>query len=147
MWSKNFDSWNVLKKQLDERERTGHFGAREVWWCYVGVNIGREQGGHDEGFERPVLVIKGFGTDLFWGVLLSTKIKPSNRYYLPLKHDGIMFSAIISQLRLMDTRRLIRKMYVLEPTGFKEIQLRLIQELANIKSDPPMEGPRVPKEL
>jgi hypothetical protein len=139
MWSKNYDGWNQLKQQLELSELTGHFRAREVWFCSIGINVGREQDGQNVLFERPVLILKTFTPELFWGVSLSTKIKPTNPYYLSFRHGGEEFSAIISQLRLYDTKRLIRKLYTLEPTTFKEIQLRLIQELAEIgiKSDPP----------
>lgn len=34
------------------------FYEREIWWCSLGVNIGFEQDGTNDLFERPVLVIK-----------------------------------------------------------------------------------------
>ena len=46
--SKDFDSWNGEKKNL---EQIGHnnlvFHEREIWWCSIGVNLGDEQDGLD----------------------------------------------------------------------------------------------------
>jgi hypothetical protein len=64
--------------------------------------------------ERPVLIVKGFSTTHFWGLLLTTKLKPNNRCNHAFKHDGMGYDAIISQLRVYDAKRLIRKLYALE---------------------------------
>ena len=54
---KDFDSWNKEKKGL---ENVGHdilsFHEREIWWCSIGINLGDEQDGKNELFERPVLI-------------------------------------------------------------------------------------------
>lgn len=146
---KNFDEWNSYKKQLEHEGVSAYFQVREVWWCSIGVNIGSEQDGHHERFERPVLVLKGFSTQLFWGVPISTKIKPRNPYYLSFMHDKQQYSAIISQLRLFDARRLTRKLYAMSQASFSDIQLRIIREIASaeIKTDPRVGSPRSPKAL
>ncbi len=133
MWSKDFDGWNALKKRLDEADAGAFFAEREVWHCSIGVNVGREQDGHNDRFERPVLIVRGFDTNLFWGVPLSTKVKAANPYYFSYRHDGQMYAAIISQLRAFDGRRLVRKLYTMEPVTFRDIQMRLIKEIASGK--------------
>lgn len=59
--SKDFDSWNKLKKRVNyafrERDRAKE---REIWWCLIGHNIGSEQDGSYERFERPVIILKRF---------------------------------------------------------------------------------------
>ena len=39
---KDFDNWNTRKKDLHAKKRYPTFKEREVWWCYVGTNIGHE---------------------------------------------------------------------------------------------------------
>jgi mRNA interferase MazF len=128
--AKEFDTWNAYKKQLDSGGVIAYFRAREVWWCSIGVNVGREQDGHHERFERPVLVLRRFSNELFWGVPISTKIKPDNRYYFAFDQGGVTYSAITSQLRIFDARRLARKLYTMQNQDFAEIKLALIREIA-----------------
>lgn len=74
--SKNFDKWNEIKKKLDVSERSVEFNEREIWWCSIGINVGSEQHSQTEDFSRPVLVIRKFTRDIFWGIPLTTRIKP-----------------------------------------------------------------------
>ena len=57
---KDFDKWNELKKKIDTREDIEEneifIKNRQIWWCSIGLNVGSEQNGHGEVFERPVLV-------------------------------------------------------------------------------------------
>ena len=41
---KDFDKWNIEKKNLDERliNKNSFFYPREVWWCSIGINVGVE---------------------------------------------------------------------------------------------------------
>lgn len=127
---KDFDSWNELKKDLAGTDSTAYCKAREVWWCSLGVNIGFEQDGKHDLFERPVLVARVFNKSVFWGIPLSTKIKHENPHYLSLKHDKLHYSAIISQLRLFDTKRLQRKLYKITQGQYELVVERIKQELA-----------------
>lgn len=127
---KNFDGWNELKKQLHNKANIDfYFKEREIWFCSLGVNIGFEQDGKKEGFERPVLIIKKFDKYVFWGVPLSTKMKPGNTHYLALQHGTLQFSAIISQLRLYSASRLTRKLYRLANARYRLVLERVISEL------------------
>ena len=64
----NFNAWNEKKKILAADERLAEFHERQVWWCSIGINIGSEQHSQSEDFSRPILVIKKFTRDIFWGV-------------------------------------------------------------------------------
>ncbi len=55
------------------------------------------------------MIIRKFNNDVFWGVALSTKQK-EGMYYYNFTINGVQQYAIISQLRLYDKNRLIRKM-------------------------------------
>ena len=77
---KDFDSWNIQKKVINTSSRSPTFKEREIWWCRLGVNIGHEQDGKGMQAYRPILVLKKFNRQIFWGVPLTTQIK-DNQYY------------------------------------------------------------------
>jgi mRNA interferase MazF len=129
MSDKDFDSWNNIKKGIEQRNNNAFCKNAEVWWCSLGLNIGFEQDGKNQLFERPVLVVRRFNKSVFWGVPLSTKVKPKNPHYLQLRHDNQDYSAIISQLRLYDSKRLQRKMYKISKEEFKKVTERIHKEL------------------
>ena len=51
MYTKLFDEWNEVKKQLNVRDPTTYFKEGAVWYCSIGVNIGREIDGKHENYE------------------------------------------------------------------------------------------------
>ena len=73
---KDFDGWNTRKKSINERDtKDVYFYEREIWWCSLGANVGFEQDGTDEFFERPVVIIKKYNPQIFLAVPLSTTSK------------------------------------------------------------------------
>ncbi len=120
--SKDFNAWNEKKKKLNEIEP--HFYREgEVWWCSVGVNVGVEMDGKGTKFDRPVVIIKSFGRDALIGIPL-TGCRRDGRYYVYLgKILNVENSAIISQIRLFDARRLIMKISTLDGHLFSYLQI------------------------
>ena len=118
---KQFDEWNGIKKAVNDQ--TGKlYGVRDIWWCSLGVNVGFEQDGTGTSFERPVVVLRGFSRSVCLVVPLTTSQKP-NKYHVALGDiDGKQASAIISQVRLVDSRRFIDKIGMLETTKFEELK-------------------------
>ncbi len=57
---KDFDTWNIQKKEIHESGEGRFYRAREVWWCSLGINIGFEQDGTGKTSDRPVLILKPF---------------------------------------------------------------------------------------
>lgn len=124
--SKDFNRWNEQKKKIHAREGEVFFHEREIWWCSLGVNIGFEQDGTNELFERPMLVIKKFNRDVLW-VLPLTRSSKENRYYVPITVGDSNSAVILSQLRLISSKRLQRYMHKLPQGQFKQI-IRLVQQ-------------------
>ena len=124
---KDFDTWNKEKKEL---ENIGHdtlsFHEREIWWCSIGLNVGDEQDGKNELFERPVLILKKFNNRIAWVLPMSTKEK-DGIYYYSLTHDGKVFTVILSQLRLISVKRFRRFIRKISPNQFKIIQDKLVR--------------------
>lgn len=126
---KDFDTWNGEKKKLHNGNfEELIFHEREIWWCSIGVNIGDEQDGKNELFERPVLVIKKFNRKLAWVLPMSAKPK-EGKYYFHIEHDGKTFSVILSQLRLLSVKRFHRFVRKIPPKQFEDIKRLLISFL------------------
>ncbi len=120
---KDFDTWNNQKKNIQSAGSSQVFcHEREVWWIRVGLNIGDEEDGKGPRFERPILIIKKFGKFLFWGCALSTKLKPQNKYYIPIQTKDGTQSVIVSQFRLYDAKRLSNKYQTLDTKEFIKVK-------------------------
>jgi len=122
--NKDFDTWNKIKKQINNTHsiESLFFREKEVWWCACGLNIGFEQDGKGPDFRRPFLIVKKFNKYAVLAIPLTSKDK-LGKYYLPCDlGDGILRKGIISQLRLIDTRRLIDKLGTLNTVSYLEIK-------------------------
>lgn len=116
-----FNQWTKLKITLHISERVTLFQEGEIWWVNLGANIGYEEEGKNENFERPVLVLRKFNRHLLWAVPLTTKIKPNNPFYYQYLFRNTKFSAILSQLRSISNKRLIRKIGRMPNDDYKKI--------------------------
>jgi mRNA interferase MazF len=119
---KAFDAWNEKKKVIDKYAQPRFCYPREVWWCSLGVNVGFEEDGKGEDYRRPVVVITGFNERIFFAVALTGREK-KGKYYLSLGTVGGKASwAILSQVRLIDSKRLIRKIGTLDTGTFERLK-------------------------
>ena len=118
---KDFDGWNEEKKKTDSN--TGRFyHKREVWWCTLGVNVGHEQDGTGKEFRRPVLVFKALSRQTCLIIPLS-----SVQHIHPMRLQiGVVgdkeAQAIVSQMRVVDTKRFISRIDILNRETFEEIR-------------------------
>jgi mRNA interferase MazF len=143
---KDFDQWNKRKKQLHASAFNGYVHAREVWWCALGVNIGVEADGKHENFERPVLVIRKFNKESILVVPLTSRPK-QNPYHVAFRHEGEEFAAVISQMRLISTNRLLRLIYKMDSSIFATIQesvREVVLQIPTTNRPPLSRGPRWP---
>lgn len=127
---KDFDNWNNLKQKLDNKSKTAAFKQKEVWWCHLGSNIGDEENGKGEVHSRPILIVKKFNKNLFWGIPLTTQIK-ENPYYHKIIFKNKEQCAMISQLRLWDAKRLSSQMGEITQKHMSEIQQKIIDVTLN----------------
>ena len=121
---KDFDGWNKLKKEIDAREEDSRlfFKDGEVWWVSLGVNIGFEINGKDEQFMRPVIVLKKYNKFSFLALPLTTA-KKENKYSMFVGNiDGKDAYTNFSQLRNIDSKRLINKVAHIEEDLLKKIR-------------------------
>lgn len=119
--AKDFGPWTRRKEELHELAPRPFYHAREIWWCAIGANIGNEIDGTGKEHDRPVIVLRGFNAETFLGVALTGHLR-SGPYYFPLSQvDDRKASANLSQVRLYDTKRLIRKIGMVEESAFRDL--------------------------
>ena len=118
---KDFDSWNDFKKKIEEKMSAPTFKQQEVLWCSIGLNIGHEENGKNEFFNRPVLVVRKFSKHIFLGVPLSTKLKDS-KFYFPIHLKGRNGSAMLSQIKVLGSERLTHKIGELTGSQFEMLR-------------------------
>ncbi|MFH1129336.1 MAG: type II toxin-antitoxin system PemK/MazF family toxin [Patescibacteria group bacterium] len=119
--NKDFDKWNELKKELHFRNEEILFHEREIWWCSLGLNVGFEEDGKNKNFERPILIIKKFNRNVLWILPLTRSQRTGDYYYRITQGDEDDSVVILSQLRLISSKRLLRKMRMLEKVEFDDI--------------------------
>jgi len=118
---KDFDTWNSKKKLVNEEE-SRLYTVREIWWCSLGVNVGTEQDGGGENFLRPVVILCPVNRNACLVVPLTTSTR-EHRLRLPIgRVKGFEARANISQIRVIDARRLVEKVGFLEQSAFRRIR-------------------------
>ena len=124
---KDFKKWMAQKAEINNDKVRPFFHEREVWFSSLGENVGFEQDGNKEEYLRPVLIVRKFNNEIFWGIPLtkSEKRKDSRYYYSFSFVEGIMSLAILSQIRLIDAKRLARQMGVMEEDDFEKLKKKL----------------------
>ena len=118
---KDFDGWNKMKKKTNTEEPR-LYTVREIWWCRFGVNIGTEQDGSGEWYVRPRVIMRGFGPDACLVIPLTASAREHPLRVSVGMIDGREARANLSQLRVVDTRRLERKIGFLEKKIFAIIR-------------------------
>lgn len=104
--AKNFSRWSYIKPRIHERQNYPiYIHEREIWWASLGLNIGYEQDGKNENFERPVLIIKKFNRFLVWIIPLTSTGK-NNPYYYQFSVEKSHL--VLSQIKTISTKRLLR---------------------------------------
>jgi mRNA-degrading endonuclease toxin of MazEF toxin-antitoxin module len=121
IYAEGLRTWNRKKKHIDAAADRPFYHAREIWWCAVGVNIGNELDGTGKHHDRPVLIIRPFNAETFFGIALVGHAR-TGRYYFPLGVIGDREAvANLSQARLFDSKRLLRKIGMLDELTFRHL--------------------------
>lgn len=94
----------------------------------MGENIGFEQDGKNEHFERPVLVFKKFSHDVFLGIPMTSTLK-DHPLYFPYRLHGESGAFILSQARLLSVKRLQRKMSTMKEFSHNRLREQFIKIL------------------
>lgn len=118
---KDFDKWNAEKKRANA-EQPRLYTVREVWWCRIGINVGSEQDGSGKLFLRPVVIVRGFGANTCMVIPLTTSTQHHPLRVPVGKIQDKTAKAILSQIRVIDTRRLVEKIGFLDKKIFTQLR-------------------------
>jgi mRNA interferase MazF len=119
---KEFTQWNNIKENIHTHGESKFYHAREIWWCSIGVNVGYEQDGSGEEYRRPVLILKGFSKETCLVVPLTTSTHSHPLRVTVGTIHGKEATALLSQIRVVDTKRLVRKIGYLNKGIFEDIR-------------------------
>ncbi len=102
----DYDSWNEIKKSINSQHRNDCINVGEFWWANIGLNIGSEQNGTGNNYERPVLIVKRLSKNTVLVFPLTTKINQSNTLF-EIDSDNFV---ILNQVKTIDIKRLSRQL-------------------------------------
>jgi mRNA interferase MazF len=113
--------WLRITIRLRNRQRKPLFKEGEIWWRSIGMNIGIEIFGKGQRFTRPVIIFKKFNREAFLGIPLTSQLK-MGKWYVSVTHGEKTDTALLAQIRVMDSKRLVERMEVIGDEGFNEIK-------------------------
>jgi mRNA interferase MazF len=117
-----FDQWNDVKKETDMDRKIAHGHTREIWFVRAGKNIGFEQDGKGPEYLRPVIIVKKFNNEIFWGVPLTSQEKKGKYYFTIPNVREEKNTAILSQFRLFSSKRLRYKIGTVKEAIFQKLK-------------------------
>ncbi len=129
---KDFDDWNIKKKDLEEVTDKFLFKTGDIWWCSVGLNIKTESCGKGENYQRPVLVLKKLSAESFIGIPLSTQEKIGS-WFADITIHGEKRYALLYQIRMFSANRFQRRLATLDDADVLRVKEKLeaLLELSN----------------
>jgi uncharacterized protein YifN (PemK superfamily) len=128
---KDFDKWNTLKKIFEKEGKEIFAHPREIWWCSLGLNLGAEIDGKNDGFERPVLVMNVYNRETMFVLPITSKEKDDKFHYkIFVKIKNINTEeeeekpvwVKLTQSRVISNKRLLRKVDLISVDDFNEIK-------------------------
>ena len=118
--------WNTKKIQTAV-SKPKNVKCGYIYWTKIGKNIGCEVFGKNANFTRPVLVLKRIDLQksLFLGIPLSSKLKNNPYSYIFKDSKGRFQNALLDQIRIFDTRRILSRCANIDKTELKNISSKI----------------------
>ena len=116
-----FDKWNEVKK-------IRLFKQRDIFFINMGQNVGFEQNGKGENFVRPIIILKKITNQMFLGIPLSSQLKKGDWFFefeFDTKDDVSRNIAIIPQIKMFSSRRLLNKIGVIKTKDFEILKQKV----------------------
>jgi mRNA interferase MazF len=141
--NKKYNDWNEVKKDTELIEKRVYFKERDIFWTRIGENIGFEQNGKGDEFQRPILVVKRYTNDMFLGIPLSTTLREGSFYFQFNFVESKISTTLLVQHKLYSSKRLIKKIGMINQCDFDKLKIKLHDLIFGenfcsllIKSDP-----------
>lgn len=122
---KTYEEWMRRKRSINNRGiRIRDYREGNIYWAYLGENVGMEQDGGKKFFTRPVLVLKKLSFSIFICIPISSKDK-IGKYYAPIQTDNVHGVLLFNQIRVIDTLRLGDLLDVISRRSLKKIKRKV----------------------
>jgi mRNA interferase MazF len=121
----NLEKWNTIKQITEFSSKKIYFKERDIFWTRLGENIGFEQNGKGDEFQRPVLVLKKYTNDMFLGIPLSTTKRNGSFFFQFSFQNNDISTALLVQHKLYSKKRLIKKIGMINICEFKNLKIKL----------------------
>lgn len=122
MHVKRFLEWIGLKEKIHRsKQKVPYVSEGQIWWASLGENIGAEINGKSKDFTRPIIIFKKLTHSFYLGIPVSTQVK-TGTWYVLFKQFGRKMVACLQQIRVIDYRRLHRKLGELDGKDFENIR-------------------------
>lgn len=123
---KRFLEWIGLKEKIHNQEHLPPlFKEGEIWWCYIGENVGSEVNGKGLQFTRPVLIFRKYDRFSFFAIPLTTQNKVGT-WYFPFVHNGKTQIAQLAQGRVISYKRLKERVGKIDSVDYEKIKKAFI---------------------
>jgi mRNA interferase MazF len=120
-----FNNWNKNKILIEKSEYNKIFSQWEIWYTKIWKNVWYEEDWKWKTFSRPVLIFKKFNRNIFYGIPL-TSVKKENIFHYSFDWKTWKISyAILSQMRLIDWKRLEEKIWYITFSDMKKLKEQL----------------------
>lgn len=119
---KRFLIWIRLKEKLhNNKRRPPLISEGDIWWVSLGENVGQEINGKSFLFSRPMLVFKKLSRETFLGIPTTSQSRAGS-WYVPITYGEYTVTVILSQVRVLDARRLSTKLGQLDEADFEKVK-------------------------
>ncbi len=127
---KDYREWNRLKEILNSVDVSIPFKEGEIWWVYLGLNIGIEIDGKGDDFIRPAIIINRFNKYHAWIVPLTSIRNLLSGVHMPLFSSQLETNsaAVITQLQTISSNRLMNRIGIIDNIQF----IKIIDSIKNI---------------
>lgn len=130
MHGKDYSQWHTLKTAIHNEKKRPHFHEREIWFSSLGANIGFEQDGRGSDYLRPLIILRKFNNEICLVLPLTKNHKKGTHYFSFSYQDNFISTAILSQIRLIDVKRLEYKSGSISKVDFAQLKQKLKQLIA-----------------
>lgn len=121
---KDFDTWNELKKTLEQLQNEIYFQEGDIWWCSMWVNIKDESNGKWSYFRRPILILKKLSESTCIALPLTSQEKVWS-WFTSCILDNEKQTVLLYQIRMLHKNRFQRKLWYIDNVDMKIIKKKL----------------------
>jgi mRNA-degrading endonuclease toxin of MazEF toxin-antitoxin module len=122
MMKYKYKGWFLLKNKINANSSRKNFREGEIWMVHLGFNIGDEQNGRGPNFIRPILVLRKYNKNIFMAIPIVGRYKEGYYYLNYINKRSSINCVVFSQMRVLDTKRLVYRKQKLNSNLFKEIK-------------------------